>query len=237
MRKHLLTVAGIICGFAFFFGLAWYGNDQRSTLEARLLELQFELAKTQASAQINVEYTSIVKALIASRDDVRKVNPSANVLNEQEIIDVALAIHEQVIVHRDIGLNASIVLAVMSRETNFDPTAQSEANAYGLMQVTRFTAQPYLKELNQQWQDDILFDAVLCTRIGIDYLTDLHSIYMDEGLETKDDWKLTLHSYFWGPTNTSLLLSAKGSRPQVPSLEYSVGIIELQRGFQQDGLF
>jgi len=232
------TVFVAFLGAVLMMAWAIYQVDIiHTTTEAQIMQLEFELAQTRASAQINTEYTSIVRALIASRDDVLRVNPSANVLNEKEIIDVALVIHEQVQVHRDIGLSASIVLAIMARETHFDPRAKSAANAQGIMQVTRFTAQPYLKELNRQWQDGILFDAVLGTRIGINYLTDLHRIYMDEGLETKDDWKLTLHSYFWGPTNTNLLLSAKGERPQVPSLEYSVGVIRLQLEYQQDGIF
>ena len=105
------------------------------------------------------------------------------------------------------------------------------------MQLIRGTAEPYLRGLQRQWEDDILFDAALCTRIGIEHLVYLHRMYMDEGLETRDDWKLTLHSYFWGPMNTNLLLSAKGERPRVPSLEYSVGVLELQKGFQEEGIF
>ena len=67
---------------------------------------------------------------------------------------------------QDEGLETSILLALIEVESAFDPDATSVFSqdgkeyplAYGLMQVIRSTARPYLNELGYSWSPEVLYN-------------------------------------------------------------------------------
>lgn len=137
----------------------------------------------------------------------------------EDMIECSRIIFEQSILNEDIGLKPAVVFAVIEQESNFNPQAISEKSAYGIMQIIRMTATPYLRDMGLEWSKNIILDPVVNTRIGINHLIDLHKMWMSEGLEKRNEWHLTYHAYFWGEPNTRLLLTAK-IRTNVPGFKY-----------------
>jgi hypothetical protein len=105
------------------------------------------------------------------------------------------------------------------------------------MQVIESTALIHLPQFGYSEWEHVRFNLALNIRVGVAELVRLRRGYINEGVETPgDSWTYTLHSYRWGPRNTRLLMNATEQRVEVPSLEYSVGVRELQLAYMSGGL-
>lgn len=73
------------------------------------------------------------------------------------------------------GVPPALALALMYRESDYNPDAVSTAGAIGICQVMPATARPYLREIG--WQgtsiQEALHDPYINTRVGLWYLADL----------------------------------------------------------------
>ena len=95
------------------------------------------------------------------------------------------------------GIEPELVLAVIKRESNFDPDARGAAGEYGLMQVTRIAARDW-ERLNHRRirNDNDLFDPELNIEIGTWYLARAWRYFDDH----PDRLILALSQYNAGPS-------------------------------------
>lgn len=209
---------------------AWVNVGQSGRIDLlaeELADVRQQAEATQAAVKVDQQYLAVV--------DVLASKASAH-LTPQQIPALATLVVELATIYKSEGITASLILAVMERESNFRPDVVSGRGAIGIMQVIRETAEPHLPKMQLQWSVEVMKNPLTNTGVGVMELVRLHRIYMDEGLEGRDEWHLTLTSYFWGPTNTRRLLESRGEKIRVPSLEYSVGVRGLQNAMKNRGV-
>ena len=179
---------------------------------------------TQKQIPSLAKYTLLVKELNEA---------SQNKMTAYEVTEVARVIVSYCAMYEDIGLTSDVVMAVMERESAFNPKALSKAHARGLMQVIQTTFELHLQGLGYgAYSHDLAFNPVINTEVGIRHLVYLRKYWLSEG---KDDWLYPIMSYFWGVRNTWELLNTKG-RSSLPSLEYADGVLELAKKWQTRGV-
>jgi hypothetical protein len=131
----------------------------------------------------------------------------------------------------------SLVCAIIEKESAWDPTVtSSDSGAVGLMQVMPLYARPYCREKGIEFSIENLKDPVNNVIIGIAMLSDNHAFWAERGLETEGDYRFSLHSYFWGRDNTSILVSKKDQRVNVPNFAYPQLVMNIQKSYRSLGL-
>lgn len=78
------------------------------------------------------------------------------------------------------GLNPAFVAAIIYSESGFKNDAKSKKNAIGLMQIMPATAKLFLLKNNEEFNENVLFDAEKNIEIGCWYLNYLLKKYRDE---------------------------------------------------------
>lgn len=125
---------------------------------------------------------------------------------------------------------ASLTLAIIEKESTFDPGATSPQGALGLMQVLPATALPYLREIAPKQIG--VAEALRCpetnVRIGLAYLNDLHTSMMEGPTFT-----YSLTAYNAGELNARALRNHT-ALPQI-SLTYASNILRLQQQIRPQG--
>jgi hypothetical protein len=196
-------------------------------LQARLVEVEGRANQALAAVDLDAQYGEIV----------RVVAMKAAHLEPIQVVEIAQAVQEQSILYSDDGITPSLLLALMERESTFNPIAVSPMQASGLMQVIESTALIHLERFGYTEWEHVRFIPSINIKVGVAELVRLRRGYVNEGVETPgDSWTYTLHSYRWGPRNTRLLMNAREKRVEVPSLEYSVGVRALQLAYMNGGL-
>jgi len=151
-----------------------------------------------------------------------------------EVVEISRIIIEQCAIHSDVGLTPDKIMAVMERESAFNPRAISKARAYGLMQVIQSTFLIHSPDLGygKSFSRELALDPLVNIQVGIRELVRLRKFWLSEDV---DSWLVVYTSFFWGERNAwALLLSKK--RARLPSLEYSKGINDLAKKWRGRGL-
>ena len=103
--------------------------------------------------------------------------------------------------YRDDGITMALLLGLIQQESGFNPGIVSRAAdgktpvAYGLMQVVRSTATPYLEKMGYTWSPEIMYNPEINLEVGTLVLVTLHRQYMASGLEKRDEFTLSLLAY------------------------------------------
>lgn len=100
--------------------------------------------------------------------------------------------------YSDDGVTSALILGLIEVESGFNPKAVSETKAYGLTQVLRSTATPYLRANGRNWSESAMFDANINLQVGLAYLVDLHRMYVEKGMEKKREFTFSLAAYNLG---------------------------------------
>lgn len=79
-------------------------------------------------------------------------------------------------------LNTNFILSIIKAESNFNSEAQSNKDAFGLMQLTLLTAREMAEKLNFEISKDDLFNPEINIKLGINYLNYLFSQKNDKQL-------------------------------------------------------
>ena len=95
-----------------------------------------------------------------------------------------------------------MILAVMKRESRFDPLAVSSKKALGMMQIHPDTWTEYTKKLNLKVSLMAAFDPVTNIKVGVCVLKDLHDYYKSSVPEEML-WHYVLSAYATGKNGTS----------------------------------
>lgn len=97
-------------------------------------------------------------------------------------------------------LNPDLVYAVMKTESNFNPDAQSDVGAKGLMQITDTTGQWIAEQIGvNNFNSSMLKDPQTSIEFGCWYLEDLYQQY--------GDWDLVIAAYNAGRGNVDSWLN------------------------------
>ena len=162
-----------------------------------------------------------------------------------DIPNVAYKVFELEQRYKDDGLEASLLLGIIETESDFDPRATSTYKdasgnvkplAYGIMQVVRSTASPYLQKLGHTWSPEIMYEPTIALEVGTTHLVELHRQYMDEGLEFTHEWNWSIMSYFWGerPIKDAMNLPSSARR-ETPAFGYWNRVREAQLRWKAKG--
>jgi len=227
MKLSRINVAIGISNFLCFLvlGIAYLGMQNKWNSQQEIdQEQNLEIQATQKQVPGIAKYIRLVNELEKA---------SKGKLNAHEITEIAKVIIVECSMNSDIGLTPDMIMALIERESAFNPSAISYAHAYGLMQVTRTVCELHLPELGYgDFSKSLVLDPIVNVQIGIKELVRLRKYWLEH--ET-DSWMVTMTSYFWGVRNTWALLTSK-KRASLPSLEYGKGILDLASGWKEKGL-
>jgi hypothetical protein len=129
-----------------------------------------------------------------------------------------------------------LVLGLIDVESTWDVTATSAVKAKGLMQIMPATAKPYLVRDGFVYTEKTLYEPIINVTVGISYLADLHSQFIELGAETDTDYTFSINSYFWGTTNVFTLLGKKDGRVTGPNFSYYKRVLEASKQYKDMGL-
>jgi hypothetical protein len=224
LRSNLLifcVLASLGTGLAgLYFSMQERWQNQNVIDKEQNLEIQ----ATQKQVPGIAKYIQLVNEL----EQISKGKLTAH-----EITEVAKIIIIECNINSEIGLTPDMIMALMERESNFNPNAISYAHAYGLMQVTRAVCELHLPELGYgNFSKSLVLDPIVNVQLGIKELVRLRKYWIEHGT---DSWIVTMTSYFWGVKNTWALLTSK-KRSNLPSLEYGKGILDLATKWKEKGL-
>lgn len=128
-----------------------------------------------------------------------------------------------------------VALALIEVESGWDPKATSSAGAKGLTQVMPGTAKPYLRVERRATNSDELYNPVISIIVGLSYLSDLHSSYVEMGVSDPNNYTFALHSFFWGGSNSAALLGKKDARVNVPNFSYPIRVMTVAKQYKDMG--
>lgn len=219
--KTIISGVAIFLALTFMLGL-YYGDKQKQNARDGYQDLLI------LANQKQIPYVAKFLKLVRELEEVSKGQMTAF-----EIVEISKIIIVQCEVHGDIGLTPSIIMAVIERESAFDPDAISRQKAYGLMQLIRPVMQGHLQRLGYgRFTKNLALDPIVNVECGIKELVRLRQYWLEEGI---NNWLIVSTSYFWGIRNTWELLLEK-KRAKLPSLEYGKGILDLAKEWQKRGL-
>ena len=179
---------------------------------------------------VKKQIPAVSRYIILVKEIEQKSGGKLNVLQVTEIAQIILVQSNR---YSSVGLTPQLILAVIERESMFDPNAISYAQAYGLMQVTEGIFKIHLAELEYgEFTKDLAMDPIVNIKVGIMEMVRLKKYWLKHGT---DSWMVAMTSYFWGIRNTWSLLETK-NRASLPSLEYGKSIIELSKGWLERGV-
>ncbi|MFH1081159.1 MAG: lytic transglycosylase domain-containing protein [Pseudomonadota bacterium] len=93
---------------------------------------------------------------------------------------------------------ASLILAIMKKESNFNIHARSPVNAMGIMQIHPVTWDAYSKKLNLDVSRKKAFDPAFNIMVSAALLSDLRDQYLKKGYEETILWDYILSAYYAG---------------------------------------
>lgn len=223
VERILLTLVLVLSMFGVIMTNLKF-DETNQKFDKKFYDTEIRLAAAEKQIPGIVKFQELVSVL---------QEQSKGRLTAFEIIEIAKIIIVECEMNSSIGLTPDKVLAIMQRESNFNPSAVSYAKAYGLMQVIRDTCDIHLPALGYgAFSKDLVMDPIINTQIGIKELIRLRKYWLEEGT---DSWIVTMTSYFWGIRNTWALLTTK-KRANLPSLEYGKGILDLADGWRGRGI-
>jgi len=212
----------LLCFFLFL--LINVHRNKINSLESMNKDYDLRLSSIEKQVPGIAKYMLLVKELSTA---------AGNKMTAYEATEVAKIIIVQCALNEDIGLTPSLIMGIMERESNFNPSAISYAKAYGLMQVIETTWAIHAADMAYgRFTEDIALDPIVNVQVGIKELVRLRKYWLENGV---DSFLVTINSYFWGTTHTWELLTKK-KRASLPSLEYGKGVLDLAKKWEEKGL-
>ena len=190
-RKHpfltFLTGVGIII-FLAYGGLHFFLVERTEKLIQKNEELALDITNLKLFQEQSARLLRLEQVLLSNAYIKEQIG-------QDNIAQFAFKILTTADMYKEDGLTPALLLGLIEVESNFQTKVISESGAYGLMQVMRSTATPYLRARNREWSDVIMFDPMVNITIGIDVLVDMHRMFLARGMEKKDEWTLSLICY------------------------------------------
>jgi soluble lytic murein transglycosylase-like protein len=112
-------------------------------------------------------------------------------------IDIAEVVVTQ---SQNLDIPISLILAVMKKESMFNPVAVSSQSALGLMQVHPVTWNEYVTKLKMNVSIHAAFDPVTNVIVATNIIKDLYDYYRKTATSEADLWEYVLSAYYAGRT-------------------------------------
>lgn len=136
------------------------------------------------------------------------------------------------------NIPVSVACGLIEVESNWNPMALSPCGAKGLTQVMPATAKPYLRLERKSDNSNELYNPVTSIIVGLSYLADVQSQYIELGVTEPNNFTYALHSFFWGNSGTMLLIGKKtDAKVSVPNLAYPNRVLTAAKEYRTMGLF
>ena len=194
--KYVSTIVFVVFVFIAFVGLR---IDMDKVKEINL-EQGVDILANQKQIAERAQFMGIVRGLT-------KVSKN---MSPSEIVEVAHIIAVQCVLHENIGLTPDMIFGLIELESNFDPTAISSADAYGLTQCLRATFEIHLLDMGyKMFTKELALNPIVNVEVGIRELVKLRKYWLAEG---HDNWMIPLTSYYWGIKWTKRRFLDKGQR-------------------------
>jgi soluble lytic murein transglycosylase len=157
-------------------------------------------------------YTSIIASLEAEAEAARVEMAVLNVLDSHRIRVTPTVRHAMAQTILDASdrydLAPELILAVMFTESSFNPHAESNMGAVGLMQLMPATATQLAQELEMEWRgQQLLTDPESNILMG--------SFYLRKLLHRFDDLNVALAAYNVGPNRLRTIMSEEDRVPRL----------------------
>lgn len=178
----------IVLAFAF---LHFFTIEQTKVLQNKNDALSLDVANLKLFQSQQARILQLEQALLSNKQIRARIG-------QDNIASFSFKILSLADQYQDDGVTAALLLGLIEIESGFTPTIVSETKAYGLMQIVRSTAIPYLRAKNREWSEAVMFDPNINVQIGTELLVDLHRMYINRGLEKKTDFTFSLSAYNMG---------------------------------------
>ena len=99
---------------------------------------------------------------------------------------------------KTLNIPISLILAVMKKESMFNPYAVSSRKAMGLMQVHPITWREYASKLNLDLSTQAVFDPTTNVIVGTQIIKDLYGFYGKAAYSESETWTLASAAYYAG---------------------------------------
>lgn len=214
--KYIFTIAFVV---SVFITLVTLRIDIEKAKEiARKQEIEILANRKQIAER--AQFMGIVRGLT-------KVSKN---MSPSEIVEVAHIIAVQCALHENIGLAPDMIFGLMELESNFDPTAISSADAYGLTQCLRVTFEIHLLDMGYKiFTKELALNPIVNIEVGIRELVKLRKYWLTEG---HDNWMIPLTSYYWGIRWTKRKFLDKGQRES----EYGKDVLNRSNKWREVGI-
>ena len=168
-----------------------------------------ELADLQAES---ATYTSTIASLEAEAESARVEIAVLNVLDSHGMRVMPRVRHEIAVTILEAAdrydLAPELILAVIFTESSFNPHAESEMGAVGLMQLMPATATQLARELEIEWRGrQLLTDPESNILMG--------SFYLRKLLHRFDDLHVALAAYNVGPNRLRTIMAEENRVPRI----------------------
>ncbi len=121
-----------------------------------------------------------------------------------------------------------IVLGVIKRESNFNPSAKGSAGERGLGQLMENTAKPVAENLGYEYDSDKLFDITYNLKLTITQLAYLKELY-------SEDVHKMLTSYNRGQQGLEDYINSKSSHSENPGMsDYSSEVLHFAAEYKEE---
>lgn len=162
-------------------------------------------------------------------EDFKKKEAIYSILRSKGIslnqgVDIANAIIGQ---SRTLDIPVSLILAVMKKESAFNPYAVSSRNALGLMQIHPVTWKEYAEKLKLNGSPSAAFDPVTNVVVATHIIKELYDSYKKTALSESDLWESVLSAYYAGRTS----LAQTGFQPS--HRKYVADVNRYKREFEK----
>jgi soluble lytic murein transglycosylase-like protein len=202
-------------------------------LDAKVLNLEYRLDKNEEKVFLLDIAVSTKDKLIAKQKKIKKIiqdtitqNQYRTNLSSYDINILSAAVVE---FSESYGMPASLILAVIRRESAFDPKAESRAGALGLMQLLPDTAKECAVALNKG--DYNIYKLRDNVQLGTYYLAKMVNMF-------NGDIELAVRAYNAGPTYVKRVLAKEAGFEEFPkeTIKYHEAVLKWNKEYQEYGL-
>ncbi len=227
--KENIQFAVIVIAFIAAVVMATVAIHETKTLKVQLKEAQIQIEAMHSTVGEQAGYISVLNTLIGKLKEYGQFDK----YTPEQITGLATMVLEQSALYSDAGVTPSLIMAVMEKESGFNPLAVSSVRAVGLMQVRRAAAQTTLDRMGYTYSVALMQDPILSTKVGTEYLVWLHRLFMSEGVEKASDWTYSLMAYNNGPTVAFAFVAGDDI---IVNGAYAADVVQLRNNYEGRGM-